>query len=243
MKMKKTITLNLIATNKYTIFLDQIIESAVKFFMTDSLLKFIIYTDSLDIEEKENLKVVHIEHEIWPGPTLKRFHYFCKGESLIEESDFSFYVDVDSTFTKEITSDIFGGIRTDCIIGTLHPGFYNSIGTPERNHESTACIPYGSDNLYYCGGFFGADSASFIEMSKKISGNIDLDLDKNIIAIWHDESHLNKYFFETPPDIILGIGFTCPEEQIHDRIILYGQPSIVFINKGSDEKRNELRNT
>ena len=95
------VTLNLIATNGYTVYLKDIIESAKKHFMRDAELSFIIYTNSINIDQTDNIKIVNIEDEHWPGPTLKRFHYFCKAWNIIEKSDFSFYIDVDSSFRKD----------------------------------------------------------------------------------------------------------------------------------------------
>ena len=34
---------------------------------------------------------------------------------------------------------------------------------------------------------------------------------KNIIAIWHDESHINRYFIDNPPTIILSPSYCYPE--------------------------------
>jgi hypothetical protein len=236
----KKVTLNLIATNKYTKFLDDIIQSARDMFVNDCKLTFIVYTDSNDIQNSPDIEKVIIPREPWPMPTLKRFHYFLLGREKIEESDFSFYIDVDSIFRKNLPlSDM---IMTDKgTVGTLHPGFvlitWNPQGTPERNPRSRAYIEIGSNESYYCGGFFGGDSKSFIEMSEKISKNIDLDLEDGIIAIWHDESHLNKYFMDNKPDRILGRGFSCPSEYEYGN-----SPIIVFLDKGDADKKRELRN-
>lgn len=237
--MKKVI-LNLIATNNYTVFLSDIIESARSMFVNDCELIFIVYTNSDQGFDSPDIKKVHIDNEPWPMPTLKRFHYFLSAKKEILESDFSFYIDVDSIFRKPLPlSDM---TTTDTgTIGTLHPGFilisWNPQGTPERNPNSMAFIERGANENYYCGGFFGGDSKSFIEMAEKISKNIDLDLDNGIIARWHDESHLNKYFMDNRPNKILGMGFSCPSEYEYGN-----SPTIVFLDKGGEDKKRELRN-
>ena len=231
----KSVTLNLIATNNYTVFLDPIIRSAKEFFATDCDLKFIVYTDHEYITTDEKITKIEIENEPWPLPTLKRFHYFLMAKNIIEKSDFSFYVDVDSLFLRKINiSEIFKD--SNGLVGTLHPGFIGNSGTPERNPNSKAYIPESSGNLYFCGGFFGGNSESFIRMSADISNSIDEDMANNIIAIWHDESHLNKYFLLNPPSIILGAGFTEPEGYADKN------PVIVFLDKGGDTGKEILRN-
>jgi hypothetical protein len=233
----KRVILNLIATNKYTFFLDGIIESARKMFANDCELNFIIYTDSDLISDSGDIKKIHTEGEPWPMPTLKRFHYFLLAENEIMESDFSFYIDVDSLFRNPLNiSDIIKS--EEGLIGTLHPGFIGSLGTPERNPNSTAYIPWNVNCPYFCGGFFGGDSRSFIDMAKYISGAIDLDLKNDIIAIWHDESHLNKYFnLIKKPSIILGDGFTAPEEYLNNK-----NPYIVFLDKRGNEEISKIKN-
>ena len=157
------------------------------------------------------------------------------------KSDFSIYIDVDSAFRKPLSlSDMIK--RDTGLIGTLHPGFVliesgNPLGTPERNPKSRAFIGWGENEHYFCGGFFGGDSYSYIRMSEKIKNNIDLDLRDGIIAIWHDESHINRYFLDNPPDSILGVGFSCPSEYEHRN-----SPTIVFLDKGGEDKKRELRN-
>ena len=156
------ISINIIATGKYEIYIDPLIESIEKFFMTGHDIKIILYTDSIKFAEnlRNNLHVIQIENEPWPNPTLKRFHYFLLGEKIIENSDFTFYIDVDSLFINKV--DLHPG-EMHGIIPTLHPGFYGKVGTPERNPRSKAYLPVDSDNLYFCGGFFGGNSKFFIK--------------------------------------------------------------------------------
>ena len=119
------------------------------------------------------------KHEPWPFTTLKRFEYFLSAREEILDSDYSFYVDVDSLFIKEIQTSILSGKG---MIGTIHPCLFVGPGSPERNPESKACIPMGSDSRYFCGGFFGGSSKEFIETSESILSNIQDDLQRGIIA-------------------------------------------------------------
>jgi histo-blood group ABO system transferase len=92
-----------------------------------------------------------------------------------------------------------------------HPGFLGGRGTPETNPISTACI-YPHEKLqYFAGGFNGGDKSEYLKMSKTISQNIDKDLEKNFIAIWHDESHINRYMIDNPPTKILDPSYCYPE--------------------------------
>jgi len=44
-------------------------------------------------------------------------------------------------------------------------------------------------------------------MSETLSANVDKDLENGIIARWHDESHMNRYFLDHEPTIILDPGY------------------------------------
>ena len=56
---------------------------------------------------------------------------------------------------------------------------------------------------YLVGGFNGGSSVGFLKMSHILADRIKDDLYRGIIAIWHDESHINRYFVDNPPTRIL----------------------------------------
>ena len=207
------IILNLIATNKYINFLPEILDSVDLYFFPQSDVTVVIHTN-VDIPEEmvENrrvsIKTNLIEHEPWPFTTLKRFHYFNTISEEILRSEYAFYIDVDSKFIKTIDDDI---LPKSGLIGTIHPCLFDGPGTPERNPNSEAYIPHGSNNRYFCGGFIGGSSEEFINMSREIIGRIQRDLEKDIIAVWHDESHINKYFYQNKPEVILDHPFAVAE--------------------------------
>jgi histo-blood group ABO system transferase len=210
----KKILINVIATNKYLKFLDILSPSIENFFFSNSEITVLVHTN-LDlpdhlIENYKRIKFVkhHIEHEDWPFTTLKRFHYFLDSESLLLENDYCFYIDADSKFIGEIKQE---DLPSNGTIGTIHPCLFNGEGTPDRNPNSQAYIPYGSNNRYFCGGFFGASSNEFIKMSNSIKESIDTDLKNGVMAVWHDESHLNKWFFINPPNLVLNVPFAIAE--------------------------------
>ena len=224
------ICLNLIATGRYVDFLDPIIESSVNNFFPNEDVSYIIHTNQTDRDFHKNFIVNKIDSEPWPNPTLKRFHYFLMKEDVIRGLDFCFYVDVDSLFVNPVDLPLK---EMHGIIPTLHPGFYGTSGTPERRPESKAYIPPGSNNLYFCGGFFGGDSESFLKMCHSIKKNIDEDLDNGIVAVWHDESHLNNYLFYNPPKNVLGNRFAIEEKNKGE----FPNAPLIFLDKNHLEMR------
>jgi hypothetical protein len=115
--------------------------------------------------------------------------YFCNANLLINEP-------VDETILPNNENEM---------VGVNHPGQYmlsNTEFTYERNPDSLAYIPLGEGKYYYQGCFFGGTKNAFLEMSKQLQKNIDEDLSKDIIAVWHDESHLNRYFLDNPPKLL-----------------------------------------
>jgi hypothetical protein len=225
------ISLNIIATNKYLKFLPDVSESVEKFFFKNNRINIIVHTNGELPKMKfhsERIEVFknEIDHEPWPFTTLKRFHYFTQAEKIIRRSDFSFYIDVDSLFIDNIE---FSNIEASGIFATIHPGLNQGPGTPERNPNSEAYIPIGSTNRYFCGGFFGGDTESFLEMSEAIKNAINRDLKKNVIAIWHDESHLNKFLMLNEPAKIFNYPFAVAENLTP----IFETSKILFLDKNS----------
>jgi len=207
------IVLNLIATNKYISFLNVICPSIEDFFFPEAEITAIVHTnldlpDSLTKYKRINFIKNEIQHEPWPFTTLKRFEYFLLARKELLENDYCFYIDVDSLFVKSLSLDM---LPKKGMIGTIHPCLFVGPGSPERNPESKACIPDGSNNRYFCGGFFGGSVHEFIKTSESILENIQDDLQRGIIAVWHDESHLNKHFFDNPPSLVLDHPFAAAE--------------------------------
>ena len=160
----------------------------------------------------------------FPSATLHRYHTFLRAEEQLRAYDQIFYCDVDMEFVAPVRLE---DIASEGITATLHPGFIvdrsktkewtgkylpSRAGTPERRPESTAYIPEGATNAYYCGGFNGGDALSFLEMAHAIKKNVDIDTQKGIIALWNDESHLQRYLWEHPPARVLTPSFCYPED-------------------------------
>ena len=225
------IVLNLIATNKYLSFLDIICPSIEEFFFPGTDVTAIVHTN-LDLPESlveyKRIKFIknEIQHEPWPFTTLKRFEYFLSARKELFENDYCFYIDVDSLFVKELSVDM---LPPRGMIGTIHPCLFVGPGSPERNPESKACIPIGSDSRYFCGGFFGGSSEEFIKMSESILENIQDDLARGIIAAWHDESHLNRYFYDNPPALVLDHPFAAAENLTSIR----EESKVLFLDKST----------
>jgi len=192
----------LIATGKgYYQYVDQMVESARKFFVPhDAILwsdgKFLFHVERFFSKRP-------LGH---PRETLHRYHTFLTQKWILSQYKYLFYVDIDATFVSQIQpEDIF----SEGITATTHAGFLGESGTPETNPLSTAFMP-SPPLVYFAGGFVGGKSEAFLEMAEEIEKNVDTDTRNGLIALWWDESHMNKYLYDHPPAKILDPGFCYP---------------------------------
>jgi histo-blood group ABO system transferase len=197
----------LIATGKYDCFLSPLIASARENFL-ECDLNFFIFTDSnywLNVRD-DRIHAFYREHKPYPEPTLRRYEMFNSRSEALSKMDYLYYCDVDMRFVNKVGEEILSDR-----VAVLHPGYIGMEGTPERNPASKAFIPYGSSSKYYAGGFNGGTSQEFLKMSKILDENIRDDESRGITAIWVDESHTNRYFYDNPPTSILTPSYCYPE--------------------------------
>jgi hypothetical protein len=116
------------------------------------------------------------------------------------------------------TSDfVFPNLEIDsnAMFFVLHPGFSNSnlnfrnplktvkrllrfwvtggYGAWETRKISNAYVPRRLRRAYFCGGIWFGRKMKFSDFISQLRDSVADDLSKNVIAKWHDESHLNRY--------------------------------------------------
>jgi histo-blood group ABO system transferase len=201
------IGLLVIATNKYIKYTFPLWESAKTHFLTDHQVSMFVFTNMPDVPVGTNR--VEQPHMEWPKTTLLRNHIFLNNRSALEDMDYLFYSDADMLFVDKVGDEVLGSL-----VATLHPGFYNKSRSEfsyETRPESTAYIPPNEGVSYFAGGFCGGKKDEYLKMAETVMNNIDLDAQKGITAVWHDESHWNKYLTKNPPTIILSPSY-CYQE-------------------------------
>lgn len=235
MQTMKKIAIFLIATGKYHAFLINIVADLKKHFYPNDERQIFVFSDTPCLIE--GTKWIDTEHRPFPYPTLMRYHFITKHKDLYADSDLYFYIDVDMRIANTV-DNIDGNL-----IGTLHPGYYNkgieaASLSFENNIESAAFIPNELRQNYYAGGFNGG--AKYLDMAEAIVSMINIDAAKNYVAVWHDESYLNKYFALNPPDRILTPEYCYPENtENSDQYYPLREikPRIIALNKNHKEVR------
>lgn len=202
MKKDFKVGLLLVATNRYKQFIDQLLESVDKYFFSGSQINIYLFIDDTSFEFKKparmNIRVFKIESLKFPFATLFRYHLFSKVKQYID-CDYVFYSDVDMRFVDFVNEEILPLDLPDenKIVAVRHCGFYVAGGGGwETREESTAYIAPEKRKFYYAGGFQGGTKDAYLSACETMKNNIDTDSKKGVMAVWHDESHANKYLSE-----------------------------------------------
>lgn len=229
-----------LATGKYNIFLNEFCKSVFTNFFPNYNKKIIYLTDDLDFKfDNSNAKKMFFKHESWPFATLNKMKAInlCKSELI--NCDIIFWMDVDLKVIDIVDSkkDVFPTLENK-ICCVEHCGWLDENGNEvkhypyERNPQSKAYVEDIYKVPYHQACFFGGFYKNFFEMTEIIQKNIDEDLQNNIIAVYHDESHLNKYFQDYLPKTI---------PKIYARPIAMGnllpQTKIISVLKNDHELR------
>jgi len=195
------VAISFIGTGKYLDFLPKWYEFIERNFLPGIEKKILVFTNGEIDDIPKNISVYFLEHKEWPYITLERFQTLLKVKNEIEECDWFVFLDADTLVVKEVNpKDIFDDTKP--YIGVHHPCAFLNMpphnqypGSFETNPLSTARITEDDDaSVYYQGCVWGGKVPEVFEMMEILSENINLDLEKEIIAKWDDESHLNKFY-------------------------------------------------
>lgn len=236
-----------VCTGKYEIFWKDFYLSAEKYFAKDAEKHYFVFTDKKEVFDQQNNHRIHkIDQQVmgWPYDTLKRYEMFSKQESELEKYDYIVFFNANLLFLENVTAGEFLPTKeNEDILACLHPVFYQKnkkTYTYEKNPLSKAYIDINQnkDFFYYQGAINGGKTKPFLEVMKKLQKNIDEDLEKNIISVWWDESHWNKYLDENRQNLkVISPSYLYPE---NFNIPL--QPKIFSRNKDQFGNISKIRN-
>ena len=175
----------------YVLYAEQMLASAERYFFADG---------GADVD------LVMLSGRVgWPAATIERYHVIVENAERLAAATHVFHLDADMLFVAQVGAEIVAPL-----VGTTHPGYVSRRGTYEERPESAACVAPDEGSVYYCGGFVGGERAEFLQLANAIRTRVDRDAEQGIVARWHDESHLNRYLVDRPPDLTLSPSYCYP---------------------------------
>lgn len=193
-----TIGLLVMATGKYSEFIEPLIASADSYFCVNHNVTYFVFTDG-EIPSGERIVKVHQEQMGWPYDTMMRFHTYYKHKELFHSFDYLFSCDADMLFVDHVGDEILS-----TRVATIQPNYLFDGNKPyDSNPLSMSCVNRGEGRHYFAGAFYGGVKDEFLTLIKTAKDHIDIDLARGYIAAVNDESHLNRYFIDHKPTKIL----------------------------------------
>jgi hypothetical protein len=226
-----------ISLGKYDIFFKDFYESVNENFLPDHEKTFYLFTDKI-FEQKDNLIQIETKKQGWPYDSMLRFHYLQSIKEQILENDYVFFFNINMKALSPIKEEVLPKEKNDYLVGCDHPLHHDwdpKFLPYERNKEISCSIDITEGKKYYQGCFNGGRTKEFMEMCDTLCKNIDFDLSKNLIPIWHDESYLNWYFKSKEP-LLLPYTYIYPED-----MKLPGIPIMIQRNKWKYMDKEKLR--
>ncbi|XP_054583204.1 histo-blood group ABO system transferase-like isoform X1 [Eptesicus fuscus] len=222
-----TVGLTVFAIKKYVVFLKLFLETAEQHFMVGHRVNYYVFTDRpadvprVALGEGRRLVLLQVPGAArWQDVSMRRMQMisdFCE-RRFLREVDFLMCVDVDMRFRDHVGVEILSPL-----FGTLHPGFYGATRqafTYERRPQSQAYIPPDQGDFYYLGGFFGGSVSEVHRLTAACHQAMMADRANGIEAVWHDESHLNRYLLDHKPTKVLSPEYLWDEQ-------LLGWPAVM----------------
>ena len=207
-----------LCTGKYTVFWPEFYCSFEEKFLPGCQREFFVFTDAPRIEYEDQPGVRRIPQQAfdWPYSTLKRFAIFLTQEETLKNFDYLFFFNANLVCREIITPEEFlpRPERGEQLLLVQQPGFWNKkpiFYTYERRARITAYIPYNCGKDYVSGGLNGGTAQAFLAMCHELDRRTEQDLANGIIAVWHDESQLNRYAAERKDYRLLTPAYWYPE--------------------------------
>jgi len=208
-----------IGTSRYIEFLPKYYENIEKYFLPGVEKTILAFTDGELDGLPDNIIHYYQEHLDWPYITLTRFEIIKRASDVISNNDWFVFIDADALVVDTITEEEFFNPNKS-FFGVHHPCHFLKMsphdkmpGAFEINPKSTACIKDTDDtSVYYQGCLWGGKVPDVLEMIDELDRRVNIDFKDEVIAVWHDESQLNKFYCEQKESVhTLGPEFAYPE--------------------------------
>jgi len=235
--MKVAITF--IGTNKYLDFLPRYYENIKEYFLPDTEKIFLVFTDG-DGDFPDDVKVFEQEHLEWPYITLKRFEILNKAREEIKDCDYLVFIDADALVVDKITEEEFFNDKP--LFGVHHPCHFLKMkphdkypGSWDQNKKSLAYVDTVKEQpqIYYQGCFWGGQVPEVCAMIDELEMRTNKDLEKNVVALWHDESHINRFFLDNL-DMVHTFGSEYAYPECFSEMCSF-EPKIVHLSKNNSK--------
>lgn len=199
-----TIAVIFIGTGRYIQFWDGFYKSAEYRFLPKYKKHYFVFTDDKSIRYPSNVTHVYQKKMPWPYIALYRYAMIDSIKDKLKKYSYSFFFNANVVFVDEISDDFLPS-RDEKLIAVLHPGFYGQTlrySTFESNKESRAYVSPEDATRYFQSGISGGFTSDYLKMVEELKRDTEIDLEKGIIPVWHDESYYNRYFINRNPHIL-----------------------------------------
>lgn len=170
--------------------------------------------------ENIQISIFEIPSLGWPDATILRYKILVEHISG-QKNDIFVYLDADMLLEKNPWQIIRDKMDSTDICLVEHPGYwrpngwkrffmylnfpliflsdikslikYGGLGQWEQRKSSMAFVPRRSRKKYFCGGIWFGRTNSIKNLMIQLSKEVEIDRNRGITAIWHDESHLNGW--------------------------------------------------
>ncbi|XP_030582215.1 N-acetyllactosaminide alpha-1,3-galactosyltransferase-like [Archocentrus centrarchus] len=219
---KSSVALTVFAVGRYLdAYLKTFLTSAEQHFMLGLPVTYYVFTDlpdkvpNITLASQRNMKVIQVEkYNRWQDISMMRMKMLSEAiESEIRHSfPYVFCFDVDQEFKGRFGSEALGDS-----VALLHAHYYKLPKhrfTYDRNPKSKAFMEDG--DFYYHAAIFGGLWQNVKHLVDYCYLSIMEDKINDVEAEWHDESHLNKYYWIHKPSRLLSPEY-CWDQSIGDK--------------------------
>ncbi|XP_034729555.1 N-acetyllactosaminide alpha-1,3-galactosyltransferase-like [Etheostoma cragini] len=205
---QSAVALTVFAVGRYFAYLKTFLTSAERHFMLGLKVTYYVFTDQpekippVNLGPLRSLKVVLVKkYSTWHDVSMMRMKTISDTiESEIRHHcNYVFCFHVDQQFKGRFGSEALGDS-----VALLHAGFFKTPKegcTYDRNPKSTAFMRNG--DYYYNAAVFGGLWENVQNLADCCFLDVMKDKLNDVEAQWHDESHLNKYFWLHKPSRLL----------------------------------------